>query len=192
MSHTHSAILVNWEDCYPAISDNLRFSLGKPPTTPIPQILNPGDLVEVPGMGAPGGIPEFRHITVLFGVSPDFTAEDLDTILVESGITFQPLRFSLGMISLFCKPDYDVIKLPVLSVKLHLLNHFLRDRVPMAVTEGNFSLSGYKAHLTLGYVRAGVGDQYKDTALPDFSNKLFRVSGITLSTESGLYKIALR
>jgi len=89
------------------------------------------------------------HITVRYGLF------DADRERAEALISMHPkVKASLGKISLFKNPEYDVVKIEVESTGLGLLNASLAE-LPHVQTQ-----PGYSPHITIAYVKPGCGDKY--------------------------------
>lgn len=103
-------------------------------------------------LGEDGRETEY-HVTVRYGLHTD-DAEDVRPIL--SG--FGPVAMTFGKPTCFLGSesgkDYDVIILPVDSPDLHRL-HGLLGPLPHTDTHPE-----YKPHLTIAYVKAGLGEKY--------------------------------
>ena len=93
------------------------------------------------------------HITVKFGL------HDHDPMrLVEVVRGFGSVRVRLGKTSIFPAKegaDYDVVKIDVEGEDLHRLNKLITDSVPNTTTHPT-----YRPHITLAYVKAGLGEKY--------------------------------
>lgn len=109
------------------------------------------------------GIEDELHITILYGIHDD---EVIPKQLLES-IDLNNISFDIKEFSLFEAESYDVLKLTIESESLISLNQFLR-------TMYNYTnkYPDYKAHLTLGYLRKGLGKIYCDAL-----NKLYPKTG---------------
>lgn len=96
------------------------------------------------------GIEDKPHITIKYGLHTENKG------LVESiANSFPgPVKVTLGDISLFETPEYDVVKIDVESPELHRLN---RAMCKLSHTD---TFPGYKPHLTLAYVKPGMGQKY--------------------------------
>jgi 2'-5' RNA ligase len=95
------------------------------------------------------------HVTIRYGLETDDPAAVAP--LVQG---FGPVRLRLGKVSVFegaesGKP-YDVLKVDVDSLDLHVLNRVLAD-LPHTDTHPT-----YRPHATIAYVRAGLGEKYAE------------------------------
>lgn len=97
---------------------------------------------------APDGREEEPHITVLYGFSPDFNA----TILGSRLDACKALNFTLGAVSRFECPEYDVIKIEASSPETQQLHYDLRKQFSDSVSVTH---PIYHPHVTLGYVKKG-------------------------------------
>jgi 2'-5' RNA ligase len=95
--------------------------------------------------------PDQLHITVLYGVhinEADKTKKILERIP-------PVLNATLGEVSLFECEKYDVLKIDVKSPSLGKINEFLRRNV-----EYTNDYDDYKPHVTLCYLKKGMGKEY--------------------------------
>jgi hypothetical protein len=109
------------------------------------------------------------HITVLYGLQTD-EAKDVAAIVTK----YPDFRYTLGEVTIFEVNDkdsqrgggdkYDVVKIDVESPELVAL-HALLAKLPHADTH-----PVYKPHVTLAYVKSGLGKQY--VGMADFSRQL--------------------
>ena len=88
------------------------------------------------------------HVTVKYGLHTD-DVNDVDKLT--SGHGPVPLKF--GKVSKFENPDFDVIKIDILSDQLHALNKLISDGLENTDTYPN-----YEPHATLAFVKKGMGD----------------------------------
>lgn len=89
------------------------------------------------------------HITVKYGLLTKVVPDELKKIAQ----TTAPFPITLGKVSLFNNPKFDVVKLDVESPALHELNRRVSDAVPHEDTYPD-----YKPHATLAYVQKGSCD----------------------------------
>ena len=99
------------------------------------------------------GIEEEAHVTVLYGFNQTVTKKNIKPVMEDKCIFHTDIEF-VG-ISLFENEKYDVIKLDVKSEKLNEYNKFFSENFPF---ESNFP--DYKPHLTIAYVKSGLGKKY--------------------------------
>ncbi len=90
------------------------------------------------------------HITVKYGLHTQHPQPVASVLKGE-----KPVRFRLGKTSLFKHDDYDVVKVDVESDDLHRLNAKLRNSLEVTDT-----FPTYKPHVTVAYVKRGLGQQY--------------------------------
>jgi HK97 family phage portal protein len=128
--------------------------------SPVPALEELRDAVADEDLAEAGRETEL-HITALFGIH----SEDPDEVRrVVAG--FGPVHIRLGQTSCFdgaeTGKDYDVVKVDVESEDLHRLHALLAGSLDHAATHPE-----YHPHVTLCYVRAGLGDRYagRDDAL---------------------------
>jgi 2'-5' RNA ligase len=101
------------------------------------------------------GIEEEPHVTVLYGFEPSVKAEDIKPVMEDKVIKSEDIVFT--DISMFENDEYDVLKLSVESDILHKYNEFFTENFPY---QNDFP--DYKPHLTIGYVKKGLGQKYID------------------------------
>ena len=84
------------------------------------------------------------HVTVLYGINSQFPEQSVSLLKPQ-----EPFQIELGKVSLFTSnADYDVVKIEVMSKKLHDLNKLIKTSVK------NFqSFPTYKPHVTVAYVK---------------------------------------
>ena len=90
------------------------------------------------------------HATVLYGFDPSFEVQPLKALLENQ----ESISCSLGAVSRFEHPDYDVLKIEVKSPELQTLHYGLK----YALSDSKnmqFKYQIYHPHLTLGYIRKG-------------------------------------
>ena len=97
---------------------------------------------------AADGFETEPHVTILYGFAPNFDPN----LLSEEFRNFKSVNFSLGTISRFECPEYDVVKVEVKSLDCHVLNSKIRRDFKNYITTTHPS---YNPHLTLAYVKKG-------------------------------------
>lgn len=88
------------------------------------------------------------HVTVLYGFNLDFDASRLGAMLKSYG----EVPFTLGKVSRFECPNYDVIKVDVLSKDMERLNWQIAKTFEPDIKPSEHQ---YHAHITLAYVKKG-------------------------------------
>lgn len=127
------------------------------------------------------GLETEPHTTLLFGLHPEVTDEDIKTVLSKHRFGSCQIRNA----SLFENPEYDVLKFDVNGEGLHECNSDLC-KYPHTT---NFP--DYHPHLTIGYLKSGTGNknaelfknmmysltpQYAVYSKPDGSKTKFRIN----------------
>jgi len=84
----------------------------------------------------------------LYGFNSDFEVNDLEDFLDSQG----SLDFSLGSISRFECPEYDVLKIEAKSHTAHQLHHSIKKKFTNSISS---KFTSYHPHLTLGYIKKG-------------------------------------
>lgn len=121
---------------------------------------------------APDGREEEPHTTVLYGFHPDFNAKILNSRLNGYGC----LDFTLGSISRFECPEYDVIKIEAKSDSAQQLHYDLRKQFADSL---EISHPIYHPHVTLGYVKKGTHKELDGNST--FEGKKVSVSSLVYS-----------
>ena len=109
-----------------------------------------GEIVH--GDGWKYGIEDDPHITVKWGIETKSISKVKEALDDLSGgdVTF-------GVIDFFSSDDeYDVVKINITSPALRKINKALSDGL---ATKDSFSI--YRPHVTLAYVKKGIGKEYK-------------------------------
>lgn len=86
------------------------------------------------------------HVTALYGIENDNPSPTSELVAA-----FGPVTCTLGAVGVFERPEYDVLKVTVYGVGLHLLNARLRTLPHVS------EFPEYKPHVTLAYVQKGTG-----------------------------------
>ena len=94
------------------------------------------------------GYEEEPHVTVLYGFHLDFDSNKLKRLCSE----VHPIQFTIGKLSKFECPEYDVIKFDVNSSSLIDLNHDIARHYARSITASKYD---YHPHLTVAYVKKG-------------------------------------
>ena len=108
------------------------------------------------------GLEMNSHVTVLYGLHTG-DGEELRALVSVLG----PIAIQLGECSVFHadmskppdpdKPKYDVLKIEVISKGLHKLHESLKENFEYTST-----FPDYKPHITIAYVKPGMGSYYAD------------------------------
>lgn len=101
------------------------------------------------------------HITVLYGI------HESDSSVVKNLIKFKPLTYTLTKLSLFENEKYDVLKCSVKSSDLKKLNKECCKNLKFT---SNFP--DYIPHLTVCYLKPGMGSKYIKLKSESFEDKL--------------------
>lgn len=127
--------------------------------------IDPNDLAE-------DGLETNPHVTIKYGL----TSDDTEAIK-QLAVNYQPFHIQTGNTSLFLtNNDFDVVKVEVEGDTLRQLNSHIAS-VGSVNTQ-----SGYNPHLTIAYVKPGLGVKYLELLLPRQS---IMVSTISHSTSDG-------
>lgn len=102
------------------------------------------------------------HITALYGLDAN-DASGVAKALQGEG----PIKARIGKTSIFENPDFDVVKMDIDSPDLHRLNKKLTDEVG---APGN-THPKYEPHVTLAYVKKGLGQKYDGKEIPGLTGK---------------------
>lgn len=111
------------------------------------------------------------HCTVLYGFNLDFDSDRLAAVIAGTG----PLKLTLGKLSCFECPDYDVLKFSVDCPELKALNQKLHAEFSRDITKPKYS---YNPHVTLAYVKKGSNKDLPDCPL---SGQTFTVNQLLFS-----------
>ena len=111
--------------------------------------INPKDLYEENDDDS-YGLEDEPHVTLLFGLHPEVTTEQVTEII--DGLTFS--RCELHNPSLFENEKYDVFKFDVKGSSLFTANKKLRE-LPFTS-----DFPDYHPHMTIAYLNPGMGDKY--------------------------------
>ena len=112
------------------------------------------------------------HVTVLYGLH---TRKVKDIARLTRG--FGSVVYRLGAMSLFEKPECDVLKINVKSYDLHRLNELMRE-LPFTS-----SYEKYRPHLTIAYLKPGTGEKYAGSAA--FSGMVLTANSFVFSPAEG-------
>lgn len=120
----------------------------KPPSF-LYEYINPGHMYLEEGDRS-YGIEDEPHITLLYGLHPRITKDEIKTILDK--FTFTEVKMMKP--SLFKNEKYDVVKCDIVSGELHKVNAELK-KLPHIST-----FPEYHPHITICYMKPGFGDEF--------------------------------
>jgi len=107
------------------------------------------------------------HITILYGIHEDEIDPSVVIDMIEQKM--KPITAEISEIDVFENDEYDVVKYNVT-----VTNELLKYReMFMNSFENTQTFSGYKPHITIAYVKPGLGKKYKRKL-----NKSFKVEFI--------------
>lgn len=109
------------------------------------------------------------HVTILYGIHGDVPDADVEEIIDE----IKDPKMTVNKVSVFKNEKYDVLKFEVDSSELHKLNKKFKT---LPYTS---DYPDYNPHITIAYVKAGLGDEYVD--------KLNKVGGLEIESDKILY-----
>jgi 2'-5' RNA ligase len=96
------------------------------------------------------------HITILYGLHKSVSDDEIEEVISD----FEPFEVELKKVDIFENDDFDVIKFSINNKDLTQYNKILKE-----LPHTN-SYPDYKAHVTIAYVKQGMGkeimDRYKD------------------------------
>lgn len=113
------------------------------------------------------------HVTILYGVHDASPSKAFS--MLEG---FGRFEIQLGKVTKFDAPDCDVLKIDVISDKLHYLRGILE-----AGIENTQTHSGYKPHVTLAYVKKGSCDHFVGSNV--FEYRTILVDAVDFSSKDG-------
>ncbi len=99
------------------------------------------------------------HITIKFGLTQSYTQSQLQQLLVGT----KPFSINIRGLSVFQNPNFDVIKFDVDGQELTRLRTIF-DKLP-----NNDEYKEYHPHMTLAYVKPGVGQKFQNKKINTFS-----------------------
>lgn len=121
------------------------------------------------------GIETEPHVTALYGLTKH-DPEPIKAALEGHG----PVSFTLGKMSVFDNPDYDVLKVSVSGADIHAVNKKLK-----ALPNEN-TFPDYQPHLTLAYLKKGEGAKYVGDSR--FEGKKLAFDSLTFSPPNEIRK----
>lgn len=113
------------------------------------------------------------HITVLYGLLTD-EDDQVRHLLRDEG----PIAVRIGKTTYFESQNHDVVVIEVESTGLHALHDRLRDACP-----NDYAFPEYRPHITLAYVKPGLGQQYAGMA--DLEGAVIGFDELTFSPRDG-------
>lgn len=119
----------------------------------ITSTINKDDLYEVEGENY--GISENPHLTLLYGLKPNITKEQIEEVL-KRVIDGDKIIVEIENIDLFENENFDVVKFNI--KKTEQLQRIF-DALSELPNENTYP--DYKPHMTIAYVKKGLGQKYK-------------------------------
>lgn len=119
---------------------------------------------------ADSGIEDESHFTILYGYPPDFDITPLEDFLADQ----ESLSFTLGSVSRFQCPDYDVLKVEASCPEAQALHYNLKNKFNV---ETSFPI--FHPHGTLAYVKPSSHPELDGSQA--FAGKKFSVSSLLYS-----------
>jgi len=115
------------------------------------------------------GLQPRPHLTLLYGIHD--TVSDEEILNCFDGFKEDDFKVQLDGVSIFENPDFDVVKLGVvLTPKLIEINKRLSN------LPNSNQFPEYKPHITLAYVKKGLGKKYVN---PDYKYEIKNISKIS-------------
>jgi hypothetical protein len=112
------------------------------------------------------------HVTCLYGFKENFDPARLQAWFDE------PLEFTIGKLSRFECPEYDVIKFDVTSPDLVKLNRSLSKDFASDITASEYA---YHPHLTVAYVVKGTNKSLDGKSVTGLTGQKFKLSTLLYS-----------
>jgi 2'-5' RNA ligase len=119
----------------------------------ITSIIYKDDLYEVEGEKY--GIQTNPHLTLLYGLKPNITKEQIEQVL-EKSVDGEKIEIEIENIGLFENENFDVVKF---NIKKTEQLQKLFDYLSQLPNENTFP--DYNPHMTIAYVKKGLGEKYK-------------------------------
>jgi len=121
------------------------------------------------------GLEDNPHITVLYGLHTN-KADDIKKTIDK----VKPIMVKLGRSSIFNTPEADILKLGVESKGLHDLNKKMSE-----AHENTNEFPEYQPHVTIAYLKNGMGDKYKGKMVLGASAMKHTFDKLTFSPRNG-------
>lgn len=118
------------------------------------------------------GVEKEPHISLIFGWNPDFETQPLEAFLENQ----ESLSFTLGSVSRFQCPDYDVLKVEASCPEAQTLHYNLKNNFRDSIAT---TYPTYVPHATLGYVKKDAHPELDGHQA--FAGKKFSVSSLLYS-----------
>ena len=125
---------------------------------------------------AKDGIEKQHHITLLFGIKSNSKNLIKDSFFE---VKTPPFFINVESIEVF-RNETDVVVLKCSSPELIELRKHFEERLPFKRTHKD-----YKPHITLAYVKSGLGDKYKEFLDKKFVKGKIKVNHIYFSNQNG-------
>lgn len=116
-------------------------------------VINKDDLYEVEGENY--GISKNPHLTLLYGLKPNITKEQIEEVLAKT-IDVDKIIIEIENIDTFENENFNVVKFNI--KKTEQLQRIF-DALSELPNENKFT--DYKPHMTIAYVKKGLGEKYK-------------------------------
>ena len=114
------------------------------------------------------GLQSRPHLTLLYGLHKEVTDKQIQKCF--DGMTEDDFKVQIDGVSLFENPEFDVVKLGVIkSNELEQVNKNLSE------LPNSNQFPEYKPHITLAYVKKGLGKKYED---PNYKYQIKNISKI--------------
>lgn len=120
------------------------------------------------------GIESNPHTTILYGLHPEVTDEDVTKAVKSQNLS--NIILDIDGIDTFQNKDYDVVKMNVKSDALNSLNKEI-SKLPHTT-----DYPDYRPHLTIAYVKPGHGKKYHQ---PDYKHSFNKIKKIVYSKTNG-------
>lgn len=120
------------------------------------------------------GREDFPHLTLLYGLKPEITKEQVQQVLTSFG---KPINIEIEGIDLFENKDYDVVKFNVKKTPDLQKLHDMLKTLP-----NEESYPDYKPHITICYVNKGTGKNYIN---PEGKYNFNNLRNVSFSPPSG-------